>query len=81
MDRALKGFTDTTTIESSASMPAEKYPEQVGHLSSIRSLAERFDESNNAPAMAAAIEFILEGLHLKGRLQKERVDGKDVYRI
>ena len=33
-----------------------------------------------APETAAAVEFILEGLHLNKRLNKDKVGGKSQYR-
>lgn len=54
-----------------------------GRLSDLGNLAEmvrRVDPSKDAAAVASAVEFALEGLHLNRRLNREVVDGKYVYR-
>jgi len=37
-------------------------------------------DSERPEVIAAAVEFILEGLHLNKKLNKEKVQGKTVYR-
>jgi len=38
------------------------------------------DDSERPEAIASAVEFILEGLHVNKRLNKTRMEGKTVYR-
>lgn len=79
IEQALKGFSAATRIKISETMASGEYLEQVNSIPSFKALAERLSEAAAPPALAATIEFLLEGLHLKGRLQKERVEGVEVY--
>ena len=81
MDQALKDFKKTTRIDVSEAMASAHYLDQMQSMPFLKSLAERIAESATAPALASAAEFVLEGLHLKGRLQKEKGDGVEVYRV
>jgi len=57
--------------------------EYVNQLSKVGGLSKAIDKLNgrgNPATIASSIEFILEGLHLNRRLNKEDVHGKVRYR-
>lgn len=41
---------------------------------------EKLGTKKNPPLIASAVEFVLEGLHLKKRLNKDKVAGRYQYR-
>ena len=49
-------------------------------LGNLAEMVRRVEPSEDAAAVASAVEFALEGLHLNRRLNREVVDGKYVYR-
>ncbi len=72
-------FQDGWWIEVGDTMPAQDY---VAHLAQVRGLKQGIEKLNigESPGeMAAAIEFLLEGLHLHNKLNNEVVEGKVVY--
>jgi magnesium chelatase subunit I len=41
---------------------------------------ERLEAGDNPATIASALEFILEGLHLNRRLNKDKLEGRALYR-
>ena len=76
----LADFDHHKKIRVSEDMPAKKYGEQVKAIPSLHTSVERIVEKHSPALFASALEFILEGLHLKGRLHKEEVGNEGVYR-
>jgi len=80
---ALAGFVERLDgkagIEVSDAAPAEEYTRIIHKYGELREPAMRLAEPPTAGTQAAAVEFILEGLHAHDRLSKELVDGKPVY--
>lgn len=79
MERSLKDFDSVRQIRISEMMAPSEYTEQVGSIPSLRALADQLVEDKTPASLASAIEFVLEGLHLKGKLHKEKIEGVDVY--
>ena len=59
-----------------SSHDADRLPPMTGRAETIR----RIDPAEEPAAVAAAIEFVLEGLQLNRRLNRDSVDGKYRYR-
>ncbi|MQC48521.1 MAG: magnesium chelatase [Chloroflexi bacterium] len=73
-------FKSGISVETGESMPASGY---VALLRSVDGLAEAVGAvtSDERPEVqASAVEFILEGLHLNKRLNKDRLSGQALYR-
>lgn len=72
-------FNEGFSFETSDMMSAEKYVRQAkavgGMMQAIRVVAD----SERPEVIASAVEFVLEGLHLNRKLNKEQVKGKTVY--
>ena len=83
-DSAIEGiladFDHHKKIRVSEDMPAKKYGEQIKAIPSLHKSVDRILEKHSPALIASAIEFILEGLHIKGRLHKEEVENEGVYR-
>ena len=79
LELLVSSFQEGWWVEVADDMPAQEY---INHLSQLRGLRQGLEKLNigESPGeMAAAIEFILEGLHLHNKLNKEIVDGKVIY--
>jgi magnesium chelatase subunit I len=82
----LAGFTDRFAagdmVETGPLVPAGALLDQLGSVRGLGVVLERLgvDEDNVSHGqVAAAVELVLEGLHLTRRLSKETVDGVTVY--
>jgi magnesium chelatase subunit I len=85
LDGVIDAFEDGFTIETGDRTPSREYVvwmrEVPGLATAVRGLGA-FDVTDGAeePAVvASAVEFLLEGLHLGRRLNKDRVPGGTVY--
>ena len=83
----LSGFTDLfaegATVETGELVPAEELLAQVGTVPGLAKVLDRLDGAADEPPgpgqVAAAVELVLEGLHLTRRIDKESVGGRSVY--
>jgi magnesium chelatase subunit I len=73
-------FKGGTGIEVSDMMAAQEYNRIVGEHNDLMDGVIALGSFDNATAVACAIEFILEGLHLNDKLNKEVVEGRRTYR-
>ena len=80
IEEILVDFDHHKKIRVSEDMPAKKYGEQIKSISSLHTSVERILEKSSPALIASALEFIVEGLHLKGRLRKEEVGNQEIYR-
>ncbi len=70
LDSVIKAFDEGWQVEVSAEMPAAEYLVGLDEIDGLRAAAERVAGGSSPGRVASAIEFILEGLHLKNRLNK-----------
>ncbi|MDQ3411722.1 MAG: magnesium chelatase [Chloroflexota bacterium] len=70
-ERLILAFENGLAIEASAMMPAMDYVHQLSHLDGVSDAMTTLGVSGNPAAVASAVEFILEGLHLNRRLNKD----------
>jgi magnesium chelatase subunit I len=73
-------FKGGTAIEVSEMMPSQEYGRIVGEFNDLMDGVIALGSFDNATAVASAVEFILEGLHLNDKLNKEVVEGRRSYR-
>jgi len=71
LDSVVKAFDEGWQVEVSAGMPAADYLVGLDEIDGLRAAAERLAGGDSPGRMASAIEFILEGLHLANRLNKD----------
>ncbi len=82
----IEAFDDGLVIETGERVPSREYVRWMAEVPGLREAAERlgaFDATDGAqePALvASAVEFLLEGLHLQRRLNKDRGAAGVVYR-
>ena len=81
----LTGFTDLfaqgAVVETGELVPGADLLAQVGPVSGLSKVLDRLGHADDASPgqVAAAIEFVLEGLHLTRRIDKDSVAGRTVY--
>jgi magnesium chelatase subunit I len=81
----LSGFTDLfaegSVVETGELVTAEDLLSQVGTVPGLSKVLDRLGHGDDADRgqVAAAVEMVLEGLHLTRRIAKESVDGRVVY--
>jgi magnesium chelatase subunit I len=78
-DRLLLAFENGLNVESSALMPSMDYVHQLSHLDGMREAVDKLGVGGNPAAVASAIEFVLEGLHLNRKLNKDSGAGPARY--
>ncbi len=81
----LSGFTEVfaegATVETGELVPANELLGQVGTVPGLSKVLDRLGHGDDASPgeVAAAVELVLEGLHLTRRIDKESVAGRAVY--
>ncbi len=79
LDLLVSNFQEGWWVEVGEDMPVAEYVSKLSTLKGMRQGLEKLEIGESPGEMAAAIEFILEGLHLSNKLNKEILDGKVVY--
>jgi magnesium chelatase subunit I len=79
LESVVKVFEGTLAIQVADDMPAAEYVRQVAELPPLRSLAQKLGATEPA-TLASAVEFVLEGLHLSKKLNKDAKAGAARYR-
>ena len=70
----IEAFEQGWKVEVSAAMPSDEYLEGLDAIAGLREAAAALAGGDSAPRLASAIEFVLEGLHLANRLNKDVSD-------
>ena len=76
----VKGFEGGVAVQTADSMPSEEYIKQVAQMPALRAAAAKLGATEPA-GVAAAVEFVLEGLHLTKKLNKDVQAGRYRYRV
>ena len=72
----VRAFDDGWNVEVSQRMPSREYLAGLEQIAALREAAAKLAGSEEPAAIASAIEFLLEGLHLSNKLNKtEREHG------
>jgi magnesium chelatase subunit I len=77
----IERFKGGSAIEVSDMMVAQEYSRIVGEHGELMDGVIALGSFDNATAVASAVEFILEGLHLNDKLNKETLEGRRSYRV
>jgi magnesium chelatase subunit I len=73
-------FDDARVIYAGDDLPATTYSEVLAQIPALEPPVLALAGSETPAAVASAVEFILEGLHLTKRLNKEAAGAKATYR-
>ncbi|HEX8220897.1 MAG TPA: sigma 54-interacting transcriptional regulator [Chloroflexia bacterium] len=79
-DDVVTRFHNGLVIEAGDTLPSMEYVHQASDLKGIRAALAKLEVGSNPSTIAAAVEFILEGLHLNRRLNKDRTAEGTRYR-
>ncbi len=79
-DSLLGAFQRGATMHVSSSQPSTEYVKQALQIPGMKGAVAKLGATGNPAAIAAAVEFILEGLHLNRKLNKERGETRSTFR-
>jgi magnesium chelatase subunit I len=79
-DDVVTRFHNGLVLETADSMPSMEYVHQASDIKGLKSAITKLDAQGNPAAAAAAVEFVLEGLHLSRRVNKDKTAGGIRYR-
>jgi magnesium chelatase subunit I len=74
------GFDEGTVVHAGEDLDSAAYADLLAAIPALRGPAMELAGSETPAAVASATEFLLEGLHLSKRLNKERIAGRSAYR-
>ena len=80
-DMLLERFKNGLRVEVSESMSSEEYVRLANEVEGLKEAMAKLEAGEKPATMASALEFVLEGLHLNKRLNKDRVAGKTLYQV
>ncbi|MBV8985517.1 MAG: sigma 54-interacting transcriptional regulator [Acidimicrobiia bacterium] len=76
----LSAFSEGSIVHAGDDIPSSAYVDILGTVPAMRSSVVELAGSETPAAIASAVEFVLEGLHLSKRLNKDAVGTKATYR-
>jgi magnesium chelatase subunit I len=76
----LSAFSEGSVVHAGDDVPSSAYVDILGTVPAMRSSVVELAGSETPAAVASAVEFVLEGLHLSKRLNKDAVGTKATYR-
>jgi magnesium chelatase subunit I len=79
-DELLANFENGLRVEVSDSMPSLEYMRQAAEVSGFTPAIKKLGGQGHPAQIASGIEFVLEGLHLSRKLNKDRSPGRTRYR-
>lgn len=79
-DQLVAGFERGLNVQVGDDMASMEYVNQLSKVGGLSKAIDRLNGRGSPSSIASSIEFILEGLHLNRRLNKDEVSGKVRYR-
>ena len=79
-ETVLARFERGFTAEVGDAVASDRYLKLIGDLPEVRGIVAQLVTGGGPAGTASAVEFILEGLHLNRKLNKDRTAGKSRYR-
>ncbi|MEX2255139.1 MAG: magnesium chelatase [Acidimicrobiia bacterium] len=73
-------FDEGLIVHTGDDVPAAEYASLLSDLPGLRDTLADLEVGETPAGVASAVEFVLEGLHLSKRLNKDAVGGKSAYR-
>ncbi|MBT8241213.1 MAG: sigma 54-interacting transcriptional regulator [Acidimicrobiia bacterium] len=81
MHRIAESFDDDTVVSTGDDIPAETYEELATTNPALAEAAATLLGDAGVEEFASAVEFILEGMHLTKRLNKDAIGGRASFRV
>jgi magnesium chelatase subunit I len=79
-DQLVAGFERGLNVQVGDDLSSMEYVNQLSKVGGLSKAIDKLSGRGNPAAIASSVEFILEGLHLNRRLNKDEVRGKIRYR-
>ncbi|MCC7106000.1 MAG: sigma 54-interacting transcriptional regulator [Chloroflexi bacterium] len=79
-DELVRNFENGLSVEVSDSMPSLEYVRQSAEVGGLAGAIRKLEAQGNPALVASAMEFVLEGLHLNRKVNKDRQAGRFRYR-
>src|SRR5260370_1668829 len=79
-EQLVAGFERGLNVQVGDGMPSMDYVNQLAKVGGLSKAVDKLNGRGSPASIASSIEFILEGLHLNRRLNKDEVNGKTRYR-
>ena len=79
-EQLVAGFERGLSVQVGNDMTSMEYVNQLSRVGGLSKAIDRLNGRGSPATVASSIEFILEGLHLNRRLNKDEVGGKTRYR-
>jgi len=76
----LRSFESGLRLEVSDTMPSMEYAQQAFKINGLKTAVSKLNAQGNPAIIASATEFVLEGLHLNRKLNKDHTAGQTRYR-
>ena len=76
----VRSFEEGWKVEVGPELPSAEYTDGMDNIDGLRPAVEKLGLGESPASAASGIEFVLEGLHLSNRLNKDMVDGRVLYR-
>lgn len=80
LEEVVTRFKAGLSVEVSDLQVSKEYVKLVKQVDGLDRAVAKLEPGENLAVIASAVEFILEGLHLNKRLNKDKVAGKTLYR-
>jgi magnesium chelatase subunit I len=80
LEEVVTRFKAGLSLEVSDLMPSDEYIRIAKQIDALGKAVDKLGAGNDPAAVASAVEFVLEGLHLNKRLNKDKVAGRAQYR-
>ncbi|MBF8268109.1 MAG: magnesium chelatase [Dehalococcoidia bacterium] len=80
MEGLIQCFESGLVVETGSDRPASEYVAVLKEVDAFAGPVKQLGADTTPAVIASAMEFLLEGLHLKKRLNKDRVEGRYRYR-
>jgi magnesium chelatase subunit I len=79
-DDLLRSFENGMNMDVSDDMPSLEYAQKAFRIDGLKAAVSKLGAQGNPAAIASGTEFVLEGLHLNRKLNKDRTEGRARYR-
>jgi magnesium chelatase subunit I len=79
-EQLVAGFERGLNVQVGDDLPSMEYVTQLSKVGGLSKAVDKLNGRGSPASIASAVEFILEGLHLNRRLNKDEVNGKTRYR-
>jgi len=79
-DELVNAFEGGFNVEVGDTMPSMDYMLQASSTVGMKAAVGKLGAPNNPASIASAVEFVLEGLHLNRKLNKDKMDHRTRYR-